>query len=86
MSNSLNNLNPLNRLETGIGPITDRVLNTVVDRISSPEFREQLNNKVVAPITNTIYRKSRKYIYTGVVLYAIIIIMLIVIIYLLMKR
>jgi len=71
---------------TGIGPMTDRVLNTVLDRLSTDKFREKLTDKIVGPVTNVVSQKVKPYIYLTIGLYAIVIILLIIIIYMLMKK
>lgn len=69
------------RFETGIGPITDKVLNTVLDRLKNSDFKEKLTYVVVDPITDMISVKIRPYLYLGAVLYLIVIILLVIIIY-----
>ena len=75
-----------NRIETGVGPITDRLLANILNRISNGNFKEMLTDKIVDPITGIINEKIRPYIYISVVLYIIIIILLVVIIYLLVRK
>lgn len=75
-----------NRIETGIGPVTDRLLSTIVDRVTSGDFKEILADKIVYPITDIINRKIRPYVYISIVLYLIVIVLLIIIIVLLSKK
>lgn len=74
------------KFETGIGPMTDRILNSVLDRVTSGNFKEKLTDKIVDPVMLSINNKIRPYVYTGIILYAILVILLIVIIYLLVKK
>ncbi len=43
--NNNSNYSQFSRFETGIGPMTDRVLNTFIERISSPEFKDKISDK-----------------------------------------
>ena len=70
------------KVETGIGPITDNIVNTILDGIND----EKLSNRILDPITIIINRRLKPYIYIAAMLYAIIILMLILIIYLLIKK
>ena len=81
-NNNINN----NKFETGIGPVTDRLLGTVIDRLTNSDFREILTDKIVDPITEIINRKIRPYVYVSIGLYTVVIVLLIIIIYLLMKK
>ena len=83
---SENIANQLNRFETGIGPMTDRVLNNIVDKVTSGNFQEILTNKIADPIMHIINKKTQPYIFGALVLYIIVVILLIWIIYLLLSR
>ncbi len=74
-----------NKIETGIGPITDRLLANILNRISNGNFKELLTDKIVEPITGIINQKIRPYIYISILLYILVIVLLIVIIYLLVR-
>ena len=80
------NYNDNFKFATGIGPITDKILNSILDRFTSDGFKEKLTDKIVDPITNIINEKIKPYVYVSVGLYFIVIILLIVIIYLLIKK
>ena len=73
-------------LQTGMGPLTDNLLNTVLDRVTSGDFRERLADKIVDPITDVINKKIQPYIYLAAGLYILLVILLLVIIYLLVKK
>ena len=73
-------------LETGIGPTTDKIINTILDRLTTDKFREKLIDKIVAPVTNVINEKIRPYVYIGIGLYALLIILLVTIIILLISK
>ncbi|AGD92303.1 hypothetical protein LBA_00385 [Megavirus lba] len=74
------------RFETGIGPITDKVLNSVLDRVTADGFREKLVDKIVDPITSIINDKIRPYVYLLIFLYILLIVLLVIIIYLILKK
>lgn len=69
------------RVVTGIGPVTDRILNGVLDKLSSREFKEKLNDKLIDPLTQIVNEKMQPYIYASLALYSIVIILLLIIIY-----
>lgn len=71
------------RFETGIGPMTDRFLGSIVDRLTSGDFREKVMGKIVDPTFDLIYRKAKPYIFLTVAMYIILIILLGFIIFLL---
>lgn len=75
-----------NRFESGIGPMTDRVLNTLLDKLTSNNFREKIAEKVLDPITAIINQRIQPYIYIMAALYGAIVILLIVIIVLLVIK
>lgn len=74
------------RVETGIGPLVDKVLNTILDRITSDNFREQLTNKIIDPVTNVVNEKIKPYLYISIILYLVLVVLLTIIIYLLVKK
>ena len=71
------------RLETGIGPTVDRILNSLLERITSDNFKEKLAHRVIDPVTEIVSEKVKPYMYAVVILYAIVILLLLIIIYLL---
>lgn len=74
------------RVETGIGPMTDNILNTILDRITTDNFRGKLTDKIIQPITGMINEKIKPYLYISLLLYSFIVILLFVIILLVMMR
>lgn len=74
------------RFSTGIGPRVDKFLNGIIDKISTDEFRENLSNKIVGPITDIVNQKIKPYIYIGIGLYVILLVLLLIIIYMLYKK
>jgi len=71
---------------TGIGPVTDGVVNTVLEKFSSRDFKEMVSDRIVSPVTEMISNKLRPYIYMCGALYLLLVILLIVIIYLLINK
>jgi len=71
---------------SGIGPITDNILNDIFNKITSNNFGERILAKVSKPLMTAINQKIQPYIYWSIAMYLLIIVLLIVIIYLLVKR
>ena len=65
-------------IETGIGPLTDSVLNSIVMKIKTGILQE--------PFSELINGKIKPYIYICSGLYIIIVVLLIVIMYLVVKK
>ena len=74
------------RFATGIGPRTDKILNTILARLTSNDFKEKLIDGVVNPITHVVIERIRPYVYLSLGLYMIIILLLVIIIFLLLKK
>jgi len=72
--------------ETGLGPVTDKLLNTIFEKITTKDFKEKIAEKIVDPVTEIINEKIQPYVYISMGLYIILIILLLVIIYLLLVR
>jgi len=66
--------------ESGIGPITDKIINGVFDVITNKDFNEKISNKLVTPLTQIVNDKIKPYIYISGFLYLIIITLLLIII------
>lgn len=64
-----------NGITSGMGPMTDKLLNGVLDAISKENVSQRF--------TQIVNDKMQPYIYTGMSMYAVIIILLCVIIYML---
>jgi len=73
------------QVESGFGPITDRILNNFYNFLTNKEFQDKVSNKLVNPLTQIINDKMKPYMYISIVLYGIIIVLLITIIYMLKK-
>ncbi len=69
------------KIHTGMGPMTDNLLNNVADKMANREFKEIMANKIVDPVIIIIKDKVRPYVYGGVLLYALIIILLLLILF-----
>lgn len=74
------------RLETGFGPMTDKILNVFLERITSNNFKELLTDKIVSPVTQIVNEKIKPYVYISLALYMIIIFLLLFIIYILLRK
>ena len=74
------------KFETGIGPMTDRLLNTILDRLTTGNFKGKLTDAVLDPVTEVIYVKIKPYVYASLLLYSILIVLLVIIIYLLVVK
>ena len=48
-------------LETGLGPNTDNIINHFLNIILSPNFRQEITDKLINPITDEIKKKVRPY-------------------------
>jgi hypothetical protein len=72
--------------ETGIGPITDRILYAVVNKLNKLDYSNILADKIVEPVTVIVREKAKPYIYTCLVLYGIVVILLLMILCILMKK
>lgn len=66
-------------IETGIGPMTDNLINIILKKIASKEFKGMLANKIVDPSMKLVYSKVKPYIYASVVMYVTVIILLLMI-------
>jgi hypothetical protein len=73
-------------IETGFGPITDNILNTIISKFNSNYFREKLSDKIIDPITMIINEKMQPYVYISIGLYIVVILLLLVIIYLILRK
>lgn len=74
------------RVATGIGPMTDRILNSFVDKLSSDNFKEKIYEKIIEPVTQIVTERAKPYIYTGIALYVVVVVLLLIIIYMLTKK
>lgn len=80
------NINDNYHFETGIGPVTDRVLSSVLSILTRNDFKTLITDKVMDPITNAVNEKVRPYIYTSIIMYLVLLALLIYIIILLRKK
>lgn len=74
------------RFETGLGPATDRILNSILDKFATDNFKEKLTDKIVDPIAEIINQKIKPYVYISLGLYGIIVILLLLLIYITIKK
>ena len=73
-------------IKTGIGPITDQLINNIIDKLNKESLREKLNYGVIYPLIDETSNKLKPYFYIGIGMYIFIIILLLVIIKLLINR
>lgn len=74
-----------NKIETGIGPTVDGIINFLMKKIEMDKISNKIGNRILYPVLDIINKKIRSYVYIGIGMYLAIIILLIVIIYFLMK-
>lgn len=77
---------PQFKLSTGMGPITDRIINELMNGFTIDDYRDKINDKFVDPMTKIINQRLRPYMYISGGLYIIIIVLLLIIIYILIIR
>jgi hypothetical protein len=74
------------KVETGIGPITDTILNNCLEKLNSEEFKNKLIEIIYQPALEIALTKFRPYIYLLASLYMIIIILLIIQLIILIRK
>ena len=62
-----------------MGPVTNRIMQSFVDKLASAEFRELLAEKIVDPMVGVVNEKIKPYIYISLFMYAILIVLLVMI-------
>uniref|UniRef100_A0A6C0C9B4 Uncharacterized protein n=1 Tax=viral metagenome TaxID=1070528 RepID=A0A6C0C9B4_9ZZZZ len=70
-------MNP-NEFKSGMGPMTDRLLNGILDVISKENFSQRF--------TQIVNDRVQPYVHIGMFMYAVVIVLLLVIIYLLYDK
>ena len=68
-------------IETGIGPMTDRFLSNIVNKLSNKNFQDMVSKKIVDPVMLVVVKKMQPYIYMVLLLYAILLFLIIYMIY-----
>jgi hypothetical protein len=71
---------------TGMGPVTDKIINDIIQKLSADGVKDQLLYRCIDPVTEIINEKIQPYIYVSIGLYIIVIMLLLIIIYLLIVR
>lgn len=71
--------------ETGIGPMTDNVLNTIINKVSSDQFKATVTDRLVNPVMKEISQKAKPYVHYAIFFYVILLVLLIVIIFMLFR-
>lgn len=67
--------------QTGIGPITDNVINSVLDRLTGEDVKNKIADNVITPIKNIVIDKVKPYIYLMIFLGILLFVLLIAIFY-----
>lgn len=70
-------------INSGIGPSVDNLINVLIEKICSKNFKDNIKNKVLQPSINVAYSKMKPYLYFGGLLYLLLVILQLFIIYLL---
>ena len=73
-------------IETGMGPITDRMINELINGFAIDNYKDKINDKLVDPLTSIINRRMQPYVYLSGGLYIVIIVLLLIIIYVLITK
>jgi hypothetical protein len=74
------------KIETGVGPMTDQILNTLVEKINSDMFKSTITSKILDPLTASVNEKIKPYVQISMGLYGVVVILMIIIIYLLVTK
>lgn len=69
-------------IQTGIGPMTDGIINYVLDKCKSDSVKQKFFDN----IAETVNQKIQPYIYLGMAMYIIVIILLLLILLFVVKR
>lgn len=73
------------KIETNIGPLTDKIINSLLFYFSSKDFKHKIIHHT-KPYIDKGKKKIKLYLIIGFILYLLLIILLIIIIYILLKR
>ena len=74
------------KYKTGVGPITDHLVNECIKKFTSKEVKDEIVEKLFDPILEDLTKKMEPYIYMVSFLYSIILILIIVIIVLMLSK
>lgn len=72
------------KIQTGIGPMTDKLLANLIDKLN--ENKDKIYINAINPIIRDIKARIVPYAYVGFLMYIILIILLLFIIYILMIK
>lgn len=75
-----------NKYKTGIGPITDHLVDECIKKFTSEEVKNEIISKLFDPILEDLTKKMEPYIYMISFLYSIILILIIIIIILMISK
>ena len=74
------------KIKTGIGPITDNILNECLKKLSTNEFKMSIIDMFLDPMFSNISNKIQPYLYMISLLYGVIIVLILIIIYLIVTK
>lgn len=72
-------------IKSGIGQMTDTIINQIICEINKKENKEKLNMLILNPIINKINKKIYPYFLIFSILIILILILIIIILYILIK-
>lgn len=75
-----------NRIETGLGPITDSIVANLIDKITQSNIGEIVTGKIIDQASLTVMKKIRPYVITSIIMYLFLAIMLVAILIIIRKR
>jgi len=78
--------NTSQKIQTGVGPMTDNFINSIIDKINSDNFKKNISDKLLDPLSLAINQKIQPYVQLSMVLYGVVIVLMVVIIYLLLVK
>jgi hypothetical protein len=79
-------MNNKNNYKTGIGPVTDKLVEECIKKFTSEEIKNEIVSKLFDPILEDLSKKMEPYIYMISFLYSIILILIVVIIILMLSK
>lgn len=75
-----------NNKESFTNSLINNAIQTITNSLTKNDFVSNIAGKVIEPVTNIIYVKSKPYIYAGILMYLLIVALLIIIIVLVLRQ